>query len=74
MLITIFLTDNKVFDIHRNGSNGVKYIDMVCKNHPDGYSRANWDPYYHHNLNSFPPCIPSGMSHLQSPDLIFIRI
>ena len=59
-IITFIFCTAKVFDLYRNGSNGVKYIDMVCKNHPDGYSRANWDPYYHHNLNSFPPCIKSG--------------
>ena len=35
----------------------VDFIDMTCINHPDGITRAVWDPYFHHVYAGFPPCI-----------------
>ena len=50
---------NGLFDLYRNGSKYVDYIDITCKNHPDGITKASWDPYFHHIYASFPPCVES---------------
>ena len=46
-----------VFDLYRNRSKFVDFIDMTCINHPDGITRAVWDPYFHHVYAGFPPCV-----------------
>jgi hypothetical protein len=46
-----------VFDLYRDGSVYVGYIEITCDNNPDGISRASFEPYYHHEYSQFPPCV-----------------
>ena len=46
-------------------NNLVSYLDMTCKNDPEG-GPPIWDPPYDNVIIPFPPCVPVG-KYKQTP-------